>query len=171
MGILRVKGDCLVTFFALLKSSCGSLYQVEMKLRGVLWEIWPRSYQNLPKSSKDQNLLSRLSETLLVDSRTIRFWKSRISLSLRSLLKIMDQEDIKLSQCVAMDSFCRSAVLNNGGYWVQGERLSIYPSVQKAILEPLPSLKEANGSTFLQNLEILIQGLFKLWPEFPTVCL
>ena len=42
-------------------------------------------------------------------------------------------------------------------------------SVQKPILLPLLSLKCTRGSTNLHTLEILTQGLLRLFPNFPKV--
>ena len=68
-----------------------------------------------------------------------------------------------------MERFGRSVILKRQGV-LSAERKAILSSVQKAVLEPSPSLEEAKGSTFLHTCEILIHGPFRLWLEFPTVC-
>ena len=83
---------------------------------------------------------------------------------------MIDHKEIERSHCSATKPFGDKAILKCLGKQIQRGMSPTHWYVQNAMWKPFPSLNVANESTFLRLLEMEIQGLLKLFPNFSFVC-
>lgn len=106
----------------------------------------------------------------MLNNKLNKSWKFEASSSFSNPRKKIDHDKVLESQCSITKPLGSLATLYKQGNLVIKGSMPHQMSFQKDILPPEPSLKLAKESTCLQTLEIFIQGLQRLSPNFQEVC-